>query len=120
MFAVERIRSLTLTDHPYQMPLHFNVDEYVEDALVVMRGKRIQVELVFDKPTAAWVKDRIWHPSQRLAPLKDGTLRMTLTVADTRELLGWILSFGTGVSVVQPEPLRLAVQEEARRMLAKS
>jgi predicted DNA-binding transcriptional regulator YafY len=119
MFAVERIRSLTLTDHPYQMPLHFDVDAYVEDALVVMRGKRIEVGLLFDKPTAAWAKDRTWHPSQRLKPMKDGTLRMTLTVADTRELLGWILSFGTGVSVVQPDSLRLAVQEEARRILRK-
>jgi predicted DNA-binding transcriptional regulator YafY len=82
-----------------------------------MRGKRIAVELLFDKPTAAWVKDRVWHPSQRLKPMKDGTLQMTLTVADTRELLGWVLSFGGGVQVVQPESLRAAVHEEARRLL---
>jgi predicted DNA-binding transcriptional regulator YafY len=116
MFAVERIKSLTPTDHPYQMPLHFDVDAYVEDALVVMRGKRIEVELLFDKPTAAWVKDRVWHPSQKLTRLKGGGLRMTLTVADTRELVGWILSFGSGVKVVGPESLRMAVKEEARKI----
>jgi predicted DNA-binding transcriptional regulator YafY len=33
LFAVERIRSIALTDHPYQMPLGFNVQEYVQDAL---------------------------------------------------------------------------------------
>jgi predicted DNA-binding transcriptional regulator YafY len=117
MFAVERIRSLTTTDHPYQMPLHFDIDAYVQDALVVMRGKRTEVELEFDKTMAAWVRDREWHPSQALKPLKDGRLRMTLTVADTRELLGWILSFGSGVRVVQPEALRAAVAEEARKIL---
>lgn len=117
MFAVERIRSLTLTDHPYQLPLHFDVDAYVQDALVVMRGKRIEVELLFEKATAAWVKDRIWHPSQKLAMLKGGGMRMTLAVADTRELLGWILSFGSGVQVVKPDALRLAVEEEAKRIL---
>ncbi len=58
MFAVERIKSLTPTDDPYQMPLHFDLEAYVEDALVVMRGERITVELKFDKATAAWVKDR--------------------------------------------------------------
>src|SRR5437667_913006 len=47
MFAVERIRSITLTDHPYQMPLGFDVEEYVRDALMVMRGRRIDVELLF-------------------------------------------------------------------------
>lgn len=117
MFAVERIRSLTLTDHPYQMPLHFDVDAYVEDALIVMRGERIEVELVFEKSTAVWVKDRVWHPSQHVKPLKGGRLRMTLTVADTRELVGWVLSFGGGVQVVRPDSLRESVEKEAQRIL---
>jgi predicted DNA-binding transcriptional regulator YafY len=113
MFAVERIRSLTATDHPYQLPLGFDVAAYVQDALVVMRGRQIAVELLFDRPTAAWARDRVWHPSQELAPLKGGKLRMTLRVADTRELVGWILSFGQGVRVVGPDLLRDRVRQEA-------
>jgi predicted DNA-binding transcriptional regulator YafY len=113
MFAVERIRALTITDHPYQLPLGFDVEAYVQDALVVMRGRQIAVELVFDRPTAAWARDRVWHPSQELAPLRSGKLRMTLRVADTRELVGWILSFGRGVKVVRPVELRTRVREEA-------
>ncbi len=119
MFAVERIKALTPTDHPYQMPLHFDLDAYVEDALVVMRGERITVELKFNKQTAVWAKDRIWHPSQQLTPLKDGQLLMTLQVADTRELLGWILSFGSGATVMKPESLKNSVREEARKLLAQ-
>jgi predicted DNA-binding transcriptional regulator YafY len=116
MFAVERIRSATLTDHPYQMPLGFNLDAFVQDALTVMRGPRIEVELLFDKATTAWAKDRTWHPSQVTKLLKDGRMRMTLAVADSRELVGWILSFGSGVTVVRPESLRAAVREEARKI----
>ena len=116
LFAVERIRSLTLTGHPYQMPLGFDLDDYVQDALVVMRGKPIAVELAFSKFTAAWVKDRLWHPSQKLTSLKDGRLKMTLRVADTRELLGWILSFGGGVRVIRPAALREQVREEALKI----
>ena len=95
MFAVERIRSITLTDHPYQLPLGFNIEEYVQDALMVMRGRRIEVELLFSKKAAAWVKDKLWHPSQETSRLKDGRLKMTLRVADTDELVGWITSFGS-------------------------
>jgi predicted DNA-binding transcriptional regulator YafY len=114
MFAVERIRSMTLTDHPYQMPLGFDVNEYVQDALMVMRGRRIEVELVFSKTAAAWVKDKLWHSSQETFPIKDGGLRMTLKVADTDELVGWILSFGSHVKVIGPESLRTKVREEAK------
>lgn len=117
-FAVERIRNLTLTDHPYQLPLGFDLDAYVRDSLVVMRGPPIAVELLFDKATAAWARDREWHPSQRLTPLRDGRIRMTLQVADTREVVGWILSFGSGVRVVSPPALRERVREEARNVAA--
>lgn len=116
MFAVERIHSITLTDHPYQMPLGFNVEDYVQDALMVMRGRRIEVELLFSKPAAAWVKDKIWHSSQIIIPLKDGRLRIILQVADTNELVGWILSFGSQVRAVRPDGLRQKVKEEARKI----
>jgi predicted DNA-binding transcriptional regulator YafY len=116
LFAVDRIRSLTITDHPYQMPLGFDVEAYVQDALVVMRGERVTVELLFSKSAAPWVKDRVWHPSQNLTPLRGGSLKMTLAVADTPELVGWILSFGTAVRVVRPEALRERVREEARKI----
>ena len=116
MFAVERIKSVTATDHPYQMPLHFDLDAFVQDALTVMRGPRIEVVVEFDKATAAWAKDRVWHVSQKLQRRPGGCLRMTLTVADTRELIGWILSFGSGVTVVEPATLRRQVMEEAKKI----
>ncbi len=116
MFAVERIKSVTPTDLPYQIPLHFDFDAFVEDSLTVMRGPRIEVELIFEKGTAAWAKDRVWHPSQQLTRLPGGKMRMALTVADSRELVGWVLGFGSGATVVRPESLRTAVKQEAEKI----
>jgi predicted DNA-binding transcriptional regulator YafY len=118
MFAVDRIRSLKTTTHPCQMPLGFDIEAYVQDALVVMRGSQIEVELLFDEKTSAWVKDRQWHSSQKIEQLTGGRIRMALRVADTRELLGWILSFGSAVQVVRPAALRSKVREEAEKILA--
>ena len=115
LFAVERIRTITQTDHPYQLPLGFNVQEYVQDALNVTRGRRIEVELLFSKKAAAWVKDKSWHPSQETKLLKDARLKMILKVADNDELVGWILSFGGQVKVVGPTVLRAKVRDEAKK-----
>lgn len=117
MFAIERMRGVTLTDHPYQLPLGFDLEGFVQDSLMVMRGPRIEVSLRFDKATAAWVKDRIWHPTQKITILKSGGLILTLTVADSRELLGWVLSFGNGVRVIRPLSLSDAVSSEAKKIL---
>lgn len=113
LFAVERIRPLTITDRPYQLPLHFDLDAYVRDALMVMRGKPVRVELLFDKATTAWVRDRVWHPSQVATLQKDGRLRLTLNVAETPELVGWVLSFAGGAQVMSPPSLREAVRQAA-------
>jgi predicted DNA-binding transcriptional regulator YafY len=44
---------------------------------------------------------------------------MFLRVADTRELLGWILSFASGVRVLRPESVRAKVREEARKIFVQ-
>ncbi len=38
MFAVDRVRALAITNRPCQLPLGFDLEAYVRDALVVMRG----------------------------------------------------------------------------------
>jgi predicted DNA-binding transcriptional regulator YafY len=114
LFAVDRILSLTITNLPCQMPLGFNVEEYVRNALMVMRGgPEIEVELLFDCKTSAWAKDRIWHPSQKATLNKDGCLTLQLQVSDTPELVGWILSFGSGVQVIKPGELQEKVKSAA-------
>jgi predicted DNA-binding transcriptional regulator YafY len=120
LFAVERIRSCTLTLHAFQLPLHFDLDAYVGDALRVMRGRPVAVELLFDKATTAWVKDRTWHPSQETTLEKSGRLRMTLTVAATPELVGWILNFGGGVTILKPPDLKAAVRTAAEQILTRT
>ena len=43
---------------------------------------------------------------------------MALKVADTDELVGWILSFGSQVRVVRPDTLKQRVTDEVRKMLS--
>ncbi|MDM7995620.1 MAG: WYL domain-containing protein [Acidobacteriota bacterium] len=117
MFAVDRILSLTVTNLPCQIPLGFNVEDYVRNALSVMRGgELIEVELCFDRKTSAWAKDRIWHPSQKATMDKDGCLTLKLQVANNPELVGWILSFGAGVRVVKPVALNQHIKSVASQI----
>ncbi len=120
MFAVDRILSLAVTNLPSQMPLGFNVEEYVKGALAVMRGgPQIEVVLRFDRKTSAWAKNRIWHPSQKATMNHDGCLTLVLQVADTPELIGWILSFGSGVRVLRPASVIQEVRDTAVQIAAQ-
>ena len=100
------------------MPLGFDLEAYVRDALGAMRGPLIEIELLFARDIAVWVKDQTWHSSQRLTPLKDGRLKMILEVSDTPELVGWVLHFGSGVQVVRPDSVREKVRDEVEKILS--
>jgi predicted DNA-binding transcriptional regulator YafY len=120
MFAIDRILTLTVTTLPCQLPLGFHVEEYVRNALMVMRGgPRIDVELRFDRKTSAWARNRIWHPSQKVTTGSNGCLTLELQVAETPELVGWILSFGAGVTVVHPDSLRRQVIDTAVKIASQ-
>ena len=120
LFAVERIRTITQTDHPYQLPLGFNVQEYVQDALNVMRGRRIEVELLFSKTRLRLGQRQNLASEPGNQTLEGRPAQMILKVADNDELVGWILSFGGEVRVVGPEAVRQKVREEAKRILGSS
>jgi hypothetical protein len=50
--------------------------------------------LRFPVELADYVSSRRWHTSQKLKRLKDGSIILTLKVADTEEVRSWIRSFG--------------------------
>jgi predicted DNA-binding transcriptional regulator YafY len=72
--------------------------------------------MLFKRATAACLKDRQWHPRQRLEQGKPGELRMFLRVADTRELLDSIMSFSACVRVLLPDSLRNNARQEAKKI----
>jgi predicted DNA-binding transcriptional regulator YafY len=60
LFAVDRVRSIAMTNEPCQMPLGFDVEEWVKNALLVMRGAPIDVRLQFDrKSSRRWRQSRV-------------------------------------------------------------
>ena len=59
-----------------------------------------------------YIRERSWHPSQRLKDRADGSVVLTMDVCDDYTLRSWILSFGRGARVLAPAPLVEWVSEE--------
>ena len=118
-FAVDRIRSVEMTDRTFQWPLYFDVQDYFKGAFGVYRGKAEEITLVFEKEAARWVKGRKWHASQEIQILKGGKIRMNLRTAVTPELLQWVLGFGPKVLVEQPAHLARMVRNAAWKLLGR-
>ena len=66
----------------------------------------------FDKEVAGYIKERIWHPSQKIKQNKDGTITATYNVAGTKEIKYWVLSYGQHAEVVEPKSLRDEIKKD--------
>ncbi|MBI4536862.1 MAG: transcriptional regulator [candidate division NC10 bacterium] len=111
-FAVERFRSLRLTQSTFEPPPDFDLERYLAGSFGLFRGRPIRVSLRLSAVVARFVAERTWHPTQTLAPLLDGGLELTLRAPLCPELRQWILGYGKEVEVLAPKSLRQAIRRE--------
>ncbi|HXH82943.1 MAG TPA: WYL domain-containing protein [Candidatus Tectomicrobia bacterium] len=119
IFAVERLRSVEVTRSTFTPPRDFDAAAYLEGAWGIIRGDLVTVKVVFARSLARYIRERLWHPSQRFRDLDDGRLEVTLRVADTLEVRRWILGYGLQAEVIAPESLREALRKEAEALAAR-
>jgi predicted DNA-binding transcriptional regulator YafY len=84
----------------------------------VFWGEPERVEIVFAPRVALVVRGRVWHESQQIDDLPDGSVRLTLHVCNDSALRSWVLGFGSAAKVVQPASLAHAVADECRQAAA--
>jgi len=118
-FAVDRIRSATLTEDAFSIPESFDFDAYTASSFGVVAEPATRVRIRFERRFALYVEERQWHPSQKVERLPGGALELTLEVGGLDELQSWVLSFGSGAEVLEPEGLRAQVVRELAAALKR-
>ncbi len=117
-FKVERIYEARLTDEPFEVPDEFDPQRLLASAWgVIWRDtETIEVCLRFHPTVVRRLKESVWHFSQRLEDLPDGSCLFTVRVGSTLEMKPWIRQWGSAVEVLAPAELRAELIEEVRAM----
>ena len=118
IFAVDRIKMLALTDEIFEVPDDFDIDEFMGSSLGAFHGKPEKVRVLFSADIAEYIKEKIWHKSQKLHDNPDGSVLFEANVACTKEFKAWIMQWGAKAIVLEPEGLRNEIQTETVEMLA--
>jgi predicted DNA-binding transcriptional regulator YafY len=72
----------------------------------VMHDELYSVKVRISPGWARWVGEKIWHESQKITKLADGSLEIIFRVAGLDEIKRWILSLGPEIVVLEPERLK--------------
>lgn len=118
-FAVERILKATPTNDAFEVPDDFDFDSYTAASFGVVAEPAERVCIRFAASHAHEIREREWHPSQRIEPLDDGGVDLELEVGTGTELRRWILTFGAAAEVLEPPSLRAEIEAELKTTLAR-
>ena len=117
MFALDRIKSLAELDESFEMPGDFDAEEFMRESFGVFQGKPSKVKILFSPEAAGYIREKIWHETQRLIDRDDGSVVFEANVAGIDEIRFWVMGWGAKAQVLEPESLKNAVRAEARAML---
>ena len=112
-FAVSRIRELRRTGRLFAVDDSFDVNAHINRAFGIVRGeKTFRVRLLFSPAVSAYIRERVWHPSQHMTDRRDGSVELRFETAGWNELVRWVLSWQPDVNVLSPKRLRERVREK--------
>jgi predicted DNA-binding transcriptional regulator YafY len=109
--AVDRLLSVALSETAFEVDPAFDPKECRRNAFGVSWQNPVDVVLRFRSDQAPYVRERTWHPSQRITDLADGRLQLVFRAGGPFELRRWILGWGDAVEVISPEELRHEIQQ---------
>ncbi|MGO9690998.1 MAG: helix-turn-helix transcriptional regulator [Syntrophobacteraceae bacterium] len=115
-FAVERIQSAKPTNRRFEIPEDFNFEEFKQTAFNMIWGEPQEVKIRFSPSQAPYIRERTWHASQQTESELDGSIILTLKVADLGEVKRWLIGFGAEAEVLEPEALRIDIVGQCRVM----
>jgi predicted DNA-binding transcriptional regulator YafY len=122
VFVLARMRNVYSAKHGFSVPRPGDADiqKLFQNSFQIWQSedaKLLEIVLRFSGRAAQLVRERNWHPSQRIQESTDGTLELRMTLNSLEEIVPWILSWGNECRVVSPPKLERKVESLAMKMV---
>jgi predicted DNA-binding transcriptional regulator YafY len=108
-FAVERISRVEVGRERFAIPDGFKPEEQFRSAFGIVEEAGIPLKIKFSSRVAHAVKDRMWHPGQKVEKGKDGSVIVSFEAGGVMEIVSWVLSYGHNAEILEPRELRMEV-----------
>ncbi len=116
-YKLQRIQKAVLTREEYTVPPDFPGLDYLRSAWSIISGEElVAVKLRFSPRVTERVRESRWHPSQMIEDDPDNPAGCVWTaqIADVKDFVPWLRSWGSDVEVLKPDGLREELMGEAQ------
>jgi len=119
LFLIDRIEQVTVLDERFEVPEEFAAGDLTGSAFGLIDEDQQTVKVRFGNEIGHLIRERVWHPSQKLVEEEDGALTLTFEASGEKEILAWLYSYLPHVEILAPESLRAVFYQGLRDSLLK-
>jgi proteasome accessory factor B len=117
-FVPARMKSIEKTGKTFARPQRFSIEKRLRDSFGVHSGQgQHRVVIRFDRAAADYIREKKWHPSQKIAELPDGGVELQMRLSSLVEVGRWVLSWGGSAVAIQPGELVQALRDSAKKIV---
>lgn len=122
IYALDRIKSLQVTDEKFKIPQGYNVDEefyFSFDNYIPKKGEKpVTIKLKTTSKEANYLRDLPLHKSQTEVAIEGDSHIFSMRVIPNDKLIMELCKYGTGVEVISPDEIRKRVIDMHKSALA--
>lgn len=113
LWRLDRIASLDLLDRCFARRKDFDLRAYAAQSFGVFQEEPVDVVLRVAPEAAEEATCWLFHPTQTMTREADGALRVSFRAGGVQEMCWHLFTWGTAVTVLEPNDLRAAMTEMA-------
>lgn len=108
---LQRLLELKVLSRTSRVPRGFDPEALEHAAFgLVAGGAPTTYRLHFAAHLAPFIRERTWHPTQKIDEHRDGSLELRFRCDASYEVGAWVQGWGDGVEVLTPDSLRQQMQ----------
>ena len=118
LWRLARMSAAEVTGEPFTRDPAFDLQRFTRRSFGTFQEQPVDVVLRFDARVAADVAEFLYHPEQTVERNDDGSMTVRFTAGGVAEMCWHLVTWGTAVTVEQPDLLRRRLTEMSTRLAA--
>ena len=118
LWRLARMSAAEVTGEPFTRDPAFDLQRFTRRSFGIFQERPVGVVLRFDARVAEDVAEFLFHPEQTLKRHEDGSTTVRFTAGGVAEMCWHLVTWGTAVTVEQPDLLRRRLTEMSTRLAA--
>lgn len=120
-FPLDRIQEIEPAGIPYKSNPGIDFNEYFEDMIGVSRrsNEATKIQIKVDNRRYHYIETKPLHGTQRVIRRDDDGVVIQIEVIINPELLQLLLSYGSSITVLEPQELQRTILEESEKISQK-